>query len=94
MLEVLLALGLMVLSAAFLVAVVALVAYLFGPLAWSGGSRGGGMIFVGSLGLGVYALKYPWTALLRYYRYEAHTLRPLKDDKTAARPEGREKNEG
>lgn len=35
-----------------------------------------------------------WRPFLTYYRYEAQTLRPIKDEKTAARPEGREKNEG
>ncbi len=49
---------------------------------------------VGILGLGVWVLKYPWTALLRYYRYEAHTLRPLKDNETAPPHKARDKNEG
>jgi hypothetical protein len=94
LLEVLLALGLVVMSAVFLCAVFAAAKYLLGPLASSGGGRGGGLLMIGILGLGIWALKYPWTELLRYYRYEAHTLRPLKENETAPPDDAREKNEG
>ncbi len=46
---------------------------------------------MGSIWKGVSAV---WRPFLTYYGYEAHTLRPIKDEKTAARPEGREKHEG
>ena len=49
---------------------------------------------VGILALAFWVLKYPWNALLRYYRYEAHTLRPIKDEKTAVPGNGSDKNEG
>lgn len=52
------------------------------------------MLILGSIALAVYALKYPWAALLRYYRYEAHTLRPLKENETAPPGDARDKNEG
>ena len=35
----------------------------------------GGVMFVASL----WVLRRLWSAFLRYYRYEAHTLRPLDD---------------
>ena len=28
-----------------------------------------------------YALKFPWSAFLKYYKYEAQTLRPITDEK-------------
>jgi hypothetical protein len=94
LLELGLALGLVVVSAAFLFGIVAAAVYMLGPLTSSGGSRGGGMMVVGALGFGIALLRYPWAALLRYYRYEAHTLRPLKDNETTTPGNGHEKNEG
>ncbi|MBL9048674.1 MAG: hypothetical protein JNK19_00995 [Tabrizicola sp.] len=35
-----------------------------------------------------------WRKLLTYYRYEVHTLRPIKEEKTATPTDGRETNEG
>ncbi len=35
-----------------------------------------------------------WRPFLTFYGYEAHTLRTIKDEETAARPQGRDKNEG
>jgi hypothetical protein len=94
LLEVVLAFGLAVLSVAFIAGVLFVGLLLFGPVVGTEAGGGGRLIFLGSICLSLYALKYPWTALLRYYRYEAHTLRPLKDEKTAAPANGREKNEG
>lgn len=89
MLEVVLALGLVAVSAVVLIAVSAGASYFFAPA-----GRAGGPLLVGSLALAFWVLKYPWTALLRYYRYEAHTLRPLKENETAPPGDAREKNEG
>ena len=50
-----------------------------------GGGRSGGKVEVLSLLGGIWLLKYPWNALLKYCRYEAHTLRPLADDETKDR---------
>lgn len=58
-------------------------------------SAGGTIKFVGPvMGTIWKALSAVWRPFLTYYGYEAHTLRPLRDDKTVAPPEGREKNEG
>jgi hypothetical protein len=89
LLEVGLALGLVVVSAVVLVAVTVGASYLFAPA-----GRAGGPLLAGSIALAFWILKYPWTALLNYYRYEAHTLRPLKEDETTIPGDGREKNEG
>lgn len=89
MLEVGLALVLVVLSAAFLGVVSLGAVYIFGPA-----GRGGGPLLVGCLALAFWVLKYPWNALLQYYRYEAHTLRPTEGEKTAALADGRDKIEG
>jgi hypothetical protein len=35
-----------------------------------------------------------WRPFLTYYRYEAHTLRPLTKNETTIPGDGREKNEG
>ena len=35
-----------------------------------------------------------WRPFLTYYRYEAHTLRPLKENETVPPGDGRDKNEG
>lgn len=35
-----------------------------------------------------------WRPYLTYYRYEVHTLRPLKENETTTPGDGREKNEG
>lgn len=95
MLELGLALGLAVFSVAFLAGVVLLALYHFGPITSSSeGSGGGRAIILGSFGLAAYVLKYPWAALLKYYRYEAQTLRPIKDETTAMPRDGGGKHEG
>ena len=92
MLEVGLALVLAVLSVGFIAGAILLALFLFGP--FGSEDSGGRVLILAGVAFAVYILKYPWIALLKYYRYEAHTLRPIKDEKTAARPDGREKNEG
>jgi hypothetical protein len=89
LLELALGFGLVVVSAAFLVGVFMGCAYLLGPA-----GRAGGPVMIGVMGAAFWVLKHPWTALLRYYRYEAHTLRPLKDDETTTLGNGRETDEG
>jgi len=75
-----LALALVAISAIVLVAVTAGASFFFAPA-----GRAGGPLLVGSLALAFWVLKYPRTALFRYYRYEAHTLRPIKEDRTHER---------
>ena len=83
LLEVGLALGLVVLSAAFLMVWVAVPIYVLKLLSLKGGRIGkAGAVWIM---LGFFLLKYPWNALLKYYRYEAHTLRPIKEDRTHER---------
>jgi hypothetical protein len=93
LLEVALALGLAVLSGAFLAGVVFAGLYLFGPVG-DGDGTGGRSLLLGSICLAAYVLKYPWTALLNYYRYDVRTLRPLKKNETATPADGRDENEG
>jgi hypothetical protein len=93
LLELSLALGLAVLSVAFLVGVVLAGLYLQGPVGDDEGS-GGRPFILGSFCLAVYVLKHPWAALLRYYRYDVQTLRPLAESKTEVPGDRREKNEG
>lgn len=81
MLEVVLALLLAVFSGAFLVVCAVLPVYLLTLFGVKGGRRVG-RLGIASLVTGIFLLKYPWNALLRYYRYEAHTLRPIKDETT------------
>lgn len=80
LLELGLALGLAVLSVAGLAGAVILGLFIFGPVGSDGG--GGRWIILGSLGLAIYILKHPWAALLKYYRYDTQTLRPIKEDET------------
>jgi hypothetical protein len=89
LLELALGFGLVAVSAAFLVGVFMGGAYLLGPA-----GRAGGPVMIGVMGAAFWVLKHPWTALLRYYRYEAHTLRPLKEDETTTPGVRRDKNEG
>jgi hypothetical protein len=106
--EVLLALGLVVLSAGTIMAGLALsVAALMAVyvtlfrvspiLAYGLLAAGGGLTFkfvVPIMTMVWKGIAAVWRPFLRYYRYEAHTLRPIKDEKTAAPANGREKNEG
>jgi hypothetical protein len=106
--EVVLALGLAVLSAGTLLAGLALCvvgfmavyAALFrvDPILAYGltaASTGLTIKFVGPVMKTIWkGLAAVWRPFLGYYRYEAHTLRSLADEETAAPAHGRDKNEG
>ena len=82
MLEVALALILVVLSAGFFLGVVGLAIFALNLVLPAEAGRLGGAIIILVGALAAYLLKFPWNVLLKYYRYEAHTLRPIKDDET------------
>lgn len=100
MLEVLLALVLVALSLSLFGGFVALVSYDFGL--WGNGRDDHrdfdailfkAVVFF-SLSAAAGVLAFLWGLLLRYYRYDAHTLRPQSENKTTPSGDGREKNEG
>ena len=100
MLELALAFVMVLLSLGLLGGFVALVSYDFGF--WGNGRdvhRDFDAVLVkavvfASLVAAVGLLGYLWALLLKYYRYEAHTLRPLKENETVPPGDGRDKNEG
>ena len=108
MLEVLLALGLAVLSAGVFLAGLALVLWVLmaiyltlfrvSPiLAYGIMTTGAGLSMKVAgpvMRLCWKGLAAIWRPFLTYYRYEAHTLRPLKENETAPPGDARDKNEG
>ena len=84
--EVLAGLALALASGVFLVLCLVVPAYV---LFWMDvETHSGGKLEVASFLGGLWLLKYPWGALLKYYRYEAHTLRPLAEGETKDRDAG------
>jgi hypothetical protein len=65
------------------------------PLAFTQ-AVGGSSYFASKAGaaLGFLISAVLWRKLLTYYRYEAQTLRPIKDETTATSGDGGGKNEG
>ena len=108
MLEVLLALGLAVVSAGVFLAGLALVLWVMmtvylalfrvSPILAYGiiGAGAGLSIKVANpvMSLCWKGLAAIWRPFLTFYRYEVHTLRPLKENENATPGDGREKNEG
>ena len=66
------------------------------PLILTQATETGSSFFASKAGaaLGFLGSALLWRKLLTYYRYDGHTLRPLKEEKTATSDNGSETNEG
>ena len=66
------------------------------PLIWTEVTETGSSFFASKAGaaLGFLGSALLWRKLLTYYRYDGHTVRPLKEEKTATSDNGSETNEG
>ena len=56
------------------------------PLIWTQATETGSSVFASKAGaaLGFLGAAMLWRKLLTYYRYDVHTMRPLKEEKTAS----------
>jgi hypothetical protein len=98
LLELVLVLVLVALSLGLMAGFGALVSYEFGL--WGDGRASHGadslvraFVFA-ALVCAAAVLSYLWASLLKYYRYDTHTLRPLPNNNTTTPGEGHENKEG